>query len=81
MRWLLDRGANPNALWLHWDAAVTPMHLAAAQGHAEVVRMLLDAGGDPSIRDTKHDGDAAGWAEYGRMPALYGAAGVPITPS
>jgi ankyrin repeat protein len=47
---------------------VTPLHLSAAQGHVEVVRLLLAAGGDPSIRDSKHDGDAIGWAEHGRAP-------------
>jgi ankyrin repeat protein len=68
VRWLLDRGADPNARWSHWDAEVTPLHLAAAQGHAAVVCLLLAAGADPSIRDSKHDGDAAGWAESGRVP-------------
>jgi ankyrin repeat protein len=68
VRWLLERGADPNARWSHWDAEVTPLHLAAAQGHVEVVRLLLAAGGDPSIRDSKHEGDAAGWAEHGRVP-------------
>ena len=68
VRWLLEHGADPNARWSHWDAEVTPLHLAAAQGHVEVVRLLLDAGADPNIRDSKHDGDAAGWAEYGRVP-------------
>ena len=47
---------------------MTPLHLAAAQGHADVVRMLLAAGADPAIRDSKHDNDAIGWAEYGRVP-------------
>lgn len=68
VRWLLDHGADPNARWDHWDAAVTPLHLAAAQGHAAVVRLLLAAGADPRLRDGKHDGDAAGWAEHGRVP-------------
>jgi ankyrin repeat protein len=68
VRWLLDRGADPNALWSHWDADVTPLHLAAAQGHLDAVRLLLDAGADPSIRDSKHHGDAKGWAEHGRVP-------------
>lgn len=72
VRWLLDRGADPNARWGHWDAEVTPLHLAAAQGHAEVVRLLLAAGADPGIRDSKHDGDAIGWAEYGRVPPAPG---------
>jgi ankyrin repeat protein len=68
VRWLLDRGTDPNARWSHWDAQVTPLHLAAANGHVEVVRLLLDAGADPEIRDSKHDGDAEGWAEHGRTP-------------
>jgi ankyrin repeat protein len=68
VRWLLEQGADPNDRWSHWDAEVTPLHLAAAQGHAEMVRLLLAAGADPSIRDSKHDGDAVGWAEFGRVP-------------
>lgn len=68
VRWLLEHGADPNELWAHWDADVTPLHLAAAQGHVDVVRLLLGAGADPRIRDSKHDGDARGWAEYGRVP-------------
>ena len=68
VRFLLDHGADPNAGWSHWDAEVTPLHLAAAQGHADVVRLLLAAGADRSIRDSKHDGDARGWAESGRVP-------------
>src|SRR3954447_2734503 len=70
VKWLLEHGANPDALWAHWDADVTPLHLAAAQGHAEVVRLLLDAGADPRIRDTKHDGDAFGWAEFFKNPEI-----------
>jgi ankyrin repeat protein len=62
--WLLDHGANPNALWAHWDADVTPLHLAAMHGHAAVARRLLDRGADPTIRDSKHDSDALGWAEF-----------------
>ena len=65
VKWLLDHGAEPNAKWAHWDADVTPLHIAALKGHADVARLLLDAGADPAIRDSKHDGDAMGWAEHG----------------
>lgn len=64
VKWLLDRGADPSALWSHWDADVTPLHLAALHGHADVVRLLLEAGADPMIRDSKHDSDPVGWAEH-----------------
>jgi ankyrin repeat protein len=70
VQWLLLHGANPNALWPHWDADVTPLHLAAAHGHADVVRLLLDADADPRIRDSKHDSDPAGWAEFFEQPEI-----------
>ena len=70
VKWLLDHGANPNARWPHWDADVTPLHLAASRGHADVVRLLLAAGADPSIRDSKHDSDAIGWAGFFRQPEI-----------
>lgn len=72
VRWLLARGADPNGRWSHWGADVTPLHLAAQQGHLDVVRLLLDAGADARARDSMHDGDAAGWAEYGRNPPAAG---------
>jgi hypothetical protein len=65
VRWMLDHGADPDARWAHWDAEVTPLHLAAWLGHVEVVRALLRAGADPAVRDSKHGGDALGWAEHG----------------
>jgi hypothetical protein len=34
--------------------------------HADVVRVLLDAGADPRIRDSRHESDAVGWAEFFR---------------
>ena len=62
--WLLAHGAEPSARWAHWDAEVTALHLAVLGDHVDVGRLLLEAGADPAIRDSKHDGDAAGWAEF-----------------
>ena len=64
VQWLLERGADPNARWMHWDAEVTPLHLTSFSGSVEVARLLLAAGADPTIRDAKHDSDAIGWAEH-----------------
>ncbi len=68
VKWLLDHSADPNAVWAHWDADVTPLHLAVMHDHVDVVRMLLAAGADHTIRDSKHASDALGWAEFfGRL--------------
>lgn len=70
LKWLLDHGANPNALWNHWGAMVTPLHLAALSNHVDVARVLLDAGADPSIRDSMHDSDGPGWATFLRRQEM-----------
>ena len=64
VKWLLDHGANPNAIWSHWGAEATPLHLAAMGGHADVARVLLAAGADPTIRDSQHNADVLEWAEF-----------------
>ena len=64
VKWLLDRGADPSGIWAHWDSNVTPLHLASLANHPEVAQLLLDAGANPAIRDTRHDSDAMGWAEF-----------------
>ena len=64
VKWLLDHGARPNALWNHWGAMVTPLHLAALSNHPEAAHALLDAGADPTIRDSMHDSDGLGWATF-----------------
>jgi ankyrin repeat protein len=62
--WLLDHDADVNGRWAHWDADVTPLHLAILAGHAGIARMLLAAGADPTIRDSQHQSDAFGWADF-----------------
>jgi ankyrin repeat protein len=70
VKWLLDQGLDVNCRWWHWDAQVTPLQLASAHGHTEVVRLLIDRGADAHIRDSKHDSDAIGWAEHFGHPEI-----------
>lgn len=56
--------------WAHCDAEVTPLYLAAAQGHTETVHVLLAAGANPGIRYSKHDSDATGCAEFFKQPHI-----------
>ena len=64
VKWLLDRGVDPNARWNQWDSEVTALHMAAGGGAVDVARVLLDAGADSRIRDTRFESDAIGWAEH-----------------
>jgi hypothetical protein len=49
---------------------LTALHGAAAMGHADVVTWLLARGADPTLRDTRWNGTAAGWARHARHPEI-----------
>jgi ankyrin repeat protein len=49
----IDAGANINAR--HQMDEDTPLHLAAARGHAEVVRVLLKNGADPMMKNGNYE--------------------------
>jgi ankyrin repeat protein len=70
VKWLLEHGADADALWPHWDAEVTALHMAALSGASDVARVLIDAGADPRIHDSKHDSDALGWAQFFQRPEI-----------
>jgi ankyrin repeat protein len=67
LSWLLDNGADPDARWTHGNTEMTALHLAAWYGHADVVRTLLQADADSTIRDAEHHSDPRGWAEFNRQ--------------
>jgi hypothetical protein len=71
VRLLLDAGEDPNRynpVGLH--AHSTPLHQAAARGHDQVVRLLVERGARPDMPDTLWQGTAAGWARHEGQHAI-----------
>ncbi len=67
--WLLDHGADPNLRHdfggaQHGRGAVA-LHLAAQYGCLKCLRLLLERGADPTIRDAAYQATPLGWAEHG----------------
>jgi len=58
VRWFLDLGLNPDAAPY---LGRTGLHWAILHRQLEVVRLLLECGADPSIRDELLQADADGW--------------------
>ena len=60
-RFLLERGANPNAKPFY----ATALHFAVAKDNIELVDILMEAGADLFIEDDNHRSTPQGWAEWG----------------
>jgi ketosteroid isomerase-like protein len=60
---LIELGFDVNA-----RSRTAPLHEAAMRGNVAVIRLLLDHGADPNIRDTGYDATPAGWAEHHGQP-------------
>jgi ankyrin repeat protein len=56
---LIELGFDVNA-----RARTAPLHEAAMRGNVAVIRLLLEHGADPDVRDTGYHATPAGWAEH-----------------
>jgi hypothetical protein len=56
---LIELGFDVNA-----RSRTTPLHEAAMRGDLPMIRLLLDHGADPNLRDTGYDATPSGWAEH-----------------
>jgi hypothetical protein len=68
---LLDAGEDPNRynpIGLH--AHSTPLHQAAAHGHDQVVRLLVERGAQLDMKDTLWQATPAGWAHHEGKQAI-----------
>lgn len=71
VRLLLDSGEEPNRYnpdGLHSHS--TPLHQAICANHLNVVKLLVQRGARPEIRDTIYDGTALGWALHCQRPEI-----------
>ena len=49
------------------NRAVTPLHNAAWAGNLEMVKLLIELGADPSLREPVYNATPLGWAEHNRQ--------------
>ena len=47
-----------------------PLHLAAAGGHLDLVKLLIELGADPLVRDAEYKATPMGWAQYNHQAAV-----------
>jgi ankyrin repeat protein len=60
---LIELGFDVNA-----RPRTAPLHEAAMRGNLPVIRLLLEHGADPNLRDTGYNATPAGWAEHHEQP-------------
>lgn len=64
VRMLLDAGEDPNRYNQGGHSHSTPLHQAAAAGHAEVVKLLVEHGARLDRKDILWQGTPADWARH-----------------
>jgi ankyrin repeat protein len=64
LRLVAELGFDLNAMILKR----TPMHDAAWGNHIGTIKLLIQLGADPTIRDGEHHGTPLNWAEYNHQP-------------
>ncbi len=68
---LLEAGVDPNRYNpVGGHSHTTPLHQAAGRGYQDIVRLLVEHGARPDIRDLLWNGTPADWAGYGGQAEL-----------
>jgi peptide-methionine (S)-S-oxide reductase len=61
---MIAGGVNVNAPSADLYSHGTPLHHAVASGSLDAVQVLLEAGADPTRKDSAWGGTPLGWAQY-----------------
>ncbi|MDH3735013.1 MAG: ankyrin repeat domain-containing protein [Gemmatimonadota bacterium] len=69
-RWLIENGADPNAVHDWWDNRLTALHPAASHGALETIRALVAGGADTAVRDEQFDAEPVEWARHFEQDAV-----------
>jgi ankyrin repeat protein len=71
IRLMADLGFEVGAMTQHdgvgMSLATTPMHNAAWAGHLEIIKLLIELGADPNVRDPNYNSTPLGWAVYNQQ--------------
>ena len=70
-RWRANRFPHSAAGRMIWRRT-GPLHEAAMSGNLAMIRLLLERGADPNLRDPGYDATPRGWAEHHGMTGLRG---------
>jgi hypothetical protein len=67
LRFMSELGFDLNGMVPGTGFDRSPMHQAAYGGHLEMVKLLLDLGADPNLRDPTYNGRPLNWAEHNQQ--------------
>ncbi|HEX3976958.1 MAG TPA: ankyrin repeat domain-containing protein [Solirubrobacteraceae bacterium] len=68
---LIELGFDVNALDRTAPLHVTALHEAARRGNMKLIRLLVEHGADPNLRDSGYNATPGGWAEHFEMPEAH----------
>ena len=63
---LVEHGVDVNGMIPNTGLDRAPLHSAAGGGDLEMVKLLIDLGADPQLRDDPFHAAPIGWAKYGQ---------------